>query len=166
MFPCTHTKAGNRVIQIQNIYKLLPLISHYGDVIMDAIVSQITSLTIVYSTVCSAADQRKHQSSESLAFVWGIHRGQVNSPHKWPVTRKMSPFDNVIMLLPVTPAHQQTKEEPRFSCYLRVYGEPRNNWPQAEHIPVTRHALKFTRCVLKCFEKSSKYISIFSSSLK
>ena len=70
---------------------------HYGDVIMGAIASQITSLTIVYSTVYSDADQRKHQSSASLAFVWGIHRGPVNSPHKWPVTRKMFPFDDVIM---------------------------------------------------------------------
>ena len=42
-------------------------------------------------------DQRKHQSSASLAFVWGIHRWPVNSPHKWPVTRKMFPFDDVIM---------------------------------------------------------------------
>ena len=41
---------------------------------MSAIASQITSLTIVYSTVYSGADQRKHQSSASLAFVWGIHR--------------------------------------------------------------------------------------------
>ena len=40
---------------------------------------------------------RKHQSSASLAFVRGIHRGPVNSPHKWPVTRKMFPFDDVIM---------------------------------------------------------------------
>ena len=47
---------------------------HYGDVIMGAIASQITSLTIVYSTVYSDADQRKHQSSASLAFVRGIHR--------------------------------------------------------------------------------------------
>ena len=70
---------------------------HYNDVIMNAIVSQITILTIVYSTVYSDADQRKHQSSASLAFVWGIHRGPVNSPHKWPVTRKMFPFDDVIM---------------------------------------------------------------------
>ena len=70
---------------------------HYGDVIMATIASQITSLTIVYSTVYSDADQRKHQSSTSLAFVWGIHRGPVNSPHKWPVSRKMFPFDNVIM---------------------------------------------------------------------
>ena len=46
---------------------------HYGDVLMGAIASQITSLTIVYSTVYSDADQRKHQSSASLAFVWGIH---------------------------------------------------------------------------------------------
>ena len=73
---------------------------HYGDVIMGAIASQITSLTIVYSTVYSDADQRKHQSSASLAFVWGIHRGPVNSPHKWPVTRKMFPFDDVIMGYP------------------------------------------------------------------
>ena len=59
---------------------------HYTDVIMGAIASQITSLTIVYSIVYSGADQRKHQSSASLAFVRGIHRGPVNSPHKCPVT--------------------------------------------------------------------------------
>ena len=63
------------------------------------IASQITSLTIVYSTVYSGVDQGKHQSSASLAFVWGIHRWPVNSPHKWPVTRKMFPFDDVIMLM-------------------------------------------------------------------
>ena len=45
----------------------------------------------------SGADQRKHQGSASLAFVRGIHRGPVNSPHKWPVTRKKCPFDDVIM---------------------------------------------------------------------
>ena len=72
-------------------------ILHYGDVIMDAIASQITSPTIVYSTVHSDADQRKHQSSASLAFVRRIHRSPVNSPHKWPVTRKMFPFHDVIM---------------------------------------------------------------------
>ena len=71
--------------------------SHYGDVIMRAIASQLTSLTIVYSAVYPSADQRKHQSSGSLAFVRGIHWGPVNSPHKWPVTRKMFPFDDVIM---------------------------------------------------------------------
>ena len=47
--------------------------SHYNDVIMTTVASQITSLTIVYSIVYSGADQRKHQSSASLAFVRGIH---------------------------------------------------------------------------------------------
>ena len=64
---------------------------------MSTIASQITSLTIVYSTVYSGADQSQHQSPASLAFVWGIHPGPVNSPHKLPVTRKMFPFDDVIM---------------------------------------------------------------------
>ena len=66
---------------------------------MGTIASQITSLTIVYSTVYSDADQRKQQSSASLAFVRGIHRVPVNSPHKWPVTRKMFPFGDVIMAI-------------------------------------------------------------------
>ena len=72
--------------------------SYYSDVIMGTIASQITSLTIVYATVYSDADLRKHQSSASLAFVRGSHRGPVNSPHKWPVTRKMFPFDDVIIV--------------------------------------------------------------------
>ena len=59
--------------------------------------SQITSHMIVYSTVYSGTGQRKHRSSASLAFVRGIHRWPVNSPHKWSVTRKMLPFDDVIM---------------------------------------------------------------------
>ena len=67
---------------------------HYDDVIMSAIASQITCLTSVYS----GADQRKHQSPTSLAFVRGIHQSLVNSPHKGPLTRKMFPFDDVIML--------------------------------------------------------------------
>ena len=67
---------------------------HYDGVIMGAMASQITSLTIVYSTVYSGADQRKDQSSAPLASVQGIHRGP---PHKWPVVRKMFPFDDVIM---------------------------------------------------------------------
>ena len=57
---------------------------HYPDVIMGAMASQITSLTIVYLTFYSGADQRKQQSSLSLAFVRGIHRWPVNSLHKWP----------------------------------------------------------------------------------
>ena len=67
------------------------------DVIMTTMASQIISLAIVYSIVYSDGDQRKHQSSASLGFVRGIQRSPVNSPHKWPVTRKMFPFDYVIM---------------------------------------------------------------------
>ena len=83
------------------------------DVMMDEIASQITSLTIVYSAVYLDADQRKHQSSASLAFVRGIHRGPVNSPHKWPVTRKMFPFDDVIM--------KNMKLYPCYRLYVRYF---------------------------------------------
>ena len=62
-----------------------PLVSHQywsrWRHMMSAMASQITSLTMVNSTVYSGADQRKHQSSASLAFVRGIHRWPVNSPH-------------------------------------------------------------------------------------
>ena len=62
---------------------------HYSDVLMGAVASQINSLTIVYSTVYSGSDQLKHRSFASLAFVRGIHRWPVNSPHKGSVTQKM-----------------------------------------------------------------------------
>ena len=84
------------------LYKTLRILyihikSHYSDVLMSEIVSQTADVSIVYSTVCSGVDQRKYQSTVSLAFVRGIHRWPVNSPHKGPVTRKMFPFDDVIM---------------------------------------------------------------------
>ena len=78
-------------------HALFAIKSHYNDVIMGAIASQITGLASVYSAVKLGADQRKHQSSASLAFVRGIHRRPVNSPRKGPVTRKKFPFDDVIM---------------------------------------------------------------------
>ena len=67
---------------------------HYSDVIKSAMTSQI-----VCSTAFSGADQRKHQSSASLVFVRGNNRSPVDSPHKGPVTQKMLPFDDVIMLV-------------------------------------------------------------------
>ena len=73
-------------------------LNHYNVVIVIAMASQITSLKIVYSTVYLDAGQRKYQSSAWLAFVCGIHRWPVNSPHKGPVTRKMFPFHDVIMI--------------------------------------------------------------------
>ena len=72
---------------------------HDNDVMMSAIfkmASQITSLAIVYATVYSGADE--HQSSAPLAFVWGVQRWPVNSPHKGPVTQKVFPFYDVIMV--------------------------------------------------------------------
>ena len=112
---CVHTSFKNCAIYIQLIFcaslgdhltkvhsiaiqiRWESCFTHYSDVIMGAMASQITRLTIFYSTVYSGADQRKHQSSASLAFVRGIHRWPVNSPHTWPVTRKMFPFDDVII---------------------------------------------------------------------
>ena len=71
---------------------------HYNDVIMSAMASQITSVSMVCSTVCSGTDQGIHQSSASLAFMRGIHRRPLNSPHKGPVTRKIFSFGDVIMI--------------------------------------------------------------------
>ena len=60
-------------------------------------------------TFCSSVDQRKHQSSTSLVLVRGIHRSQVDSPHKGPVTRKMFPCDDVIRA-----------RNPRYCCPVNV----------------------------------------------
>ena len=59
--------------------EVVPVWRHNSDVVMSAMASQITSLTIVCSTVYSGADQRKHQTTASVAFVRGIHRGPVNA---------------------------------------------------------------------------------------
>ena len=64
---------------------------------MGTIASQINSPATFYSTVYSDADQREYQSSASLACVQGIHLRPVNSLHKWPVTRKVFPFDDVVI---------------------------------------------------------------------
>ena len=71
------------------------VISYHSDVMMSATASQITGVSIVCSTICSGADQTKHQSSASLAFVREIHQWPVNSQHKGPAMRKMFPFNDV-----------------------------------------------------------------------
>ena len=90
---------------------------------MSEMASQITSLTTVYLTVYSGADQRKHQSSTSLAFVRGIHQGPVNSLHKWPVMCKLFPFDDVIMM------------DIEISVFLRM-------WPNMD-IEISANTLRF-----------------------
>ena len=92
-----HCRAQSSWLSLVPLSATIVKSGNFRDVIMSTIASQITSLTIVYSTVDSVVDQRKHQSSASLSFVRGIHRGPVNSPHKWPVTRKIFPLDDVIM---------------------------------------------------------------------
>ena len=109
---------SQNIIDTDSVFMSLHLYDsflHYDDVIMTMLASQITSLTIVYSIVYSGVNQRKHQSSASLAFVREIHRGPVNFPHKWPVTRKMFPFDDVIMDL-----HDISDDTVTFRCYLLV----------------------------------------------
>ena len=87
---------------------------------MSAIASPITSLMIVCSTVYSGADQRKHRSSASLAFVREIHRWSVNSPHKGPVTREMFPFDGVIIMF--THLHDSSGPCPPFALVTHWNG--------------------------------------------
>ena len=94
----SHLKGWNADPYSDGLLSMLHIFLHYDDVIMTILASQITSLMVVYSIVYSGVNQRKHQSSASLAFVREIHRGPVNFPHKWPVTRKMFPFDDVIMI--------------------------------------------------------------------
>ena len=113
--------------------------NHYNDVIMSAMASQITSHTIVCSIVYSGADQRKHQSSASLAFVRGIHRWPANSPHKGPVTRKMFTFDDVFMqnlnddkstLLQLMTWYRQSASHYLNQCWPRFMSPNGVTWPQ------------------------------------
>ena len=96
---CRNNKHG--IILWTPYRKYASYFSHYSDVITSAMKSLITSVSIVNSTICSGADQRKHQSSASLAFVR-------NSPHKGPVTPKMFSFDDVIM---------------RWNCAIKYYSQ-------------------------------------------
>ena len=97
---------------------------HCSDVIISTMASQITSLTIVYSIVHSGADQTNHQISASLAFVWGVHRWPVNSPHKEQVIRKMFPFDDVIMSMEGGYFTYDTRSSNEFKWLDSNYGVP------------------------------------------
>ena len=123
---------------------------------------------MVCSTVCSGADQRKHQSFASLAFFRGIHRWPANSPHKAPVTRKMLPFDDVIMNIYnfISQGHMATKNwlnigsgngllpddtkrltEPTLTCH---YWCPAMIWGQFHpQPPITKISLKINNLKLQ-----------------
>ena len=120
---------------------------HYRDVIMSAMASQITGGSIICSiicgTICSGADQRKHQNSALLAFVRGIHRWPMVSPHKGLVTQKMFPFDDIMIY-------------PSFVCVL-----VRPAW--------LRHCLHrrlsfwqlWVQSVTNCFQKDDVLVSVY-----
>ena len=109
------------------------VLNHYNDVIMGAIASQIGSLTIVYSTVYSGADQRKHQSSASLAFVWGIHR------------RSMFPFDDVIMICKLIAPVEKLALSRHTVCALSSYLKEHNALIITTLYTVSRYAFKNTK---------------------
>ena len=123
---------------------------------MGAMASQITCLTIVLKTVYSVADQRKHQSSASLAFVRGTHRGPVNSPHKGTVTRKIFPFDDVIMGKPSEKALTRWYPHQRYVILFLKPGYPLES-EQNTHIWDSNHALDNSHAC--CHEYSSCMLS-------
>ena len=111
-----------------NIHDEFPFL-YYRDVIMSAVASQISSVLLVCSTVCSNAYKKKHQSFASLAFVRGIHRCPVDSLHKGPVTWKKLPFDDVIMGI-------QSEYLMPIESVPRNYGSPwANGGPRAPSPP-------------------------------
>ena len=101
---------------------------HCSDLLISAMASQITGVSIVYSAGCLGAHQRKYQSSASLAFLRGIHRRPLNSRRKGPVKRKMFPFDDVIMEL--------LKKHSRIICEV---GRFRLMWCHAKYLSVYVH---------------------------
>ena len=120
-------------------------------VIMSVMASQITSLTIVYSTVYSGADQRKHQSSASLAIVRGIHRSPVNSPCKGPVTRKCFHLMTSSCVVIVLQTYLPLVGYPPVAFYLNKTGRPivlSCEYP-AYHHPVGRKSVGHWTCPLE-----------------
>ena len=107
-----------------HIYHQIGGLYHYSHVIVHPIASQITRRTIVYLTVYPGADQRKHKSSASLAFVRGIYRWSVYSPHNWPVTLKIFPFDDVITIRGIRMTYYQQHayaSENNFTATCQMY---------------------------------------------
>ena len=92
------------VRKVKALWKVVPpgikvvFHSHYNDVIMTTMASQITSITFVYSTVYSDSKSKKSSKLRVTGLCVGNSPRLVNCPHKWPVTRKMFPFDDVIMI--------------------------------------------------------------------
>ena len=138
--PCVHVTPAWCLCYIGHMKFIF---SHYNDVIMSAMTSQITSFAIVYPTVYSATDERKHQSSASLACVREIPWWPVNSPTKVQWRGKMFLFDDVIMALAsclrnIQPCAKQT------CIWKRVtHAIHKNDWIVCRWQNTPRH---YTRC--------------------
>ena len=123
---------------------------HYTGVTMSATASQITDNATVCSTDCPGAHQRKHQSSAPLAFVRGIHRWPVDSPHKWPVTRKMFPYDGVVIIYVAHYGHTAGEIYSRVGNYATAWMD---SWRVTQQILYdfrNRFLTKNTRARRKC----------------
>ena len=127
-------------------------ITHYNDIIMSMMASQITRVSIVCSTICWGADQRKHQSFTSLTFVREIHQWLVDSPHKGPVTWKMFPFDDIIMWPFVMECHKLLKQLFKKQSSCRLFEMP--CWPW----DVTVMFYFYSEMTIQCW-KNSKLIT-------
>ena len=152
---CTGSRRDGDCYMFLNVWKctVLSVPVYYDDVIMSPMAYKITSLTIVYSTVYSDADQRIHQSSASLALCAGYSLGPVNSPHKWPVTRKMSPFDDVIIIL--APAmlqrdrpHFTVQHYPLIQMTIPVFFKAAEKWHQSRCSQCTYRRKDFINVLL------------------
>ena len=119
------SQSGNRVfvakMYLKCFYQYLDTMVqgsvHYSDVIMSAMPSQITGVSIVCLAVCLGADQRNIKVPRHCFLLVESTGSPMDSPHKGPVTQKMFPFDDVIMhnaelcisrLVLDTPLHHQT----------------------------------------------------------
>ena len=98
IFPSANESRAQELIK-WNVSHFVIIRGHYSDVIMGGRDSISDHQPHDCLLKCLFRRRSKKTSKlASLAFVQGIHRGPVNSPHKWPVTRKMFPFDDVIMV--------------------------------------------------------------------
>ena len=109
-------------------------------VIMGMMASQITSLIIVYSTVCLSADQRKHQRSASLAFVWGIVTGEF--PAQMASSAEMLHFDDVIMIYVANQSSRRWTSWHYDPSLYRIRRLIISNCMRSDHI-----VLIFSRCL-------------------
>ena len=127
--------------------------THYADVIMTTMASQITSLTVVYSTLLFRRRSKKTSKLRVTVLCVGNSPGQVNSPHKGPVTRKMFPFDDVIMSLSSNDfmaRHLATSMKPPHEapshylnqCWL-IIGKVRHHSSEGDFTRVISGELKF-----------------------